>query len=119
MERYGNIDRIPCHRTNPAHKQQPKHDCIHLRLSYTRIVIGRLESIRILRSRFFDIFPSKPQFEEGPQGHHDLDVIQQAGRRLQRLLFTWMRDQGYQALDDSDPCVFVRELPDGEIVRAA
>ena len=26
------------------------------------------------------------------------------------------RDQGYVALDDSDPCVFTKELPDGEVV---
>ena len=42
--------------------------------------------------------------------------IQQAGRRLQRQLFAWMRDQGYSALDDSDPCVFTKLLDDGEIV---
>jgi hypothetical protein len=43
--------------------------------------------------------------------------IQQAGRRLQRLLFAWMRDQGFKPLDDSDPCVFVREHADGEILK--
>ena len=34
--------------------------------------------------------------------------IQQAGRRLQRMLFTWLIAQGFTALDDSDPCVFTR-----------
>ena len=28
-----------------------------------------------------------------------------------------MRDQGYAALDDSDPCVFTKELSDGEIAQ--
>ena len=40
--------------------------------------------------------------------------IQQAGRRLQRQLFTWLRDKGFTQLDDSDPCIFVKETPDGE-----
>ena len=43
--------------------------------------------------------------------------IQQAGRRLQRQLFAWLRDQGFRALDDSDPCVFVRDHDDGEIIK--
>ena len=42
--------------------------------------------------------------------------IQQAGRRLQRMLFAWLLDQGFRQLDDSDPCVFVREHSDGEIL---
>ena len=42
--------------------------------------------------------------------------IQQAGRRLQRLLFDWMRARGLRQLDDSDPCVWVLDdAPDGEI----
>ena len=43
--------------------------------------------------------------------------IQQAGRRLQRMLFAWLDEQGFVALDDSDHCVFVREHADGEILR--
>ena len=42
--------------------------------------------------------------------------IQQAGRRLQRMLFAWLVEQGFAALDDSDPCVFTRAFPDGEIL---
>ena len=42
--------------------------------------------------------------------------IQQAGRRLQRMLFAWLREQGFTPLDDSDSCVFVREHPDGEVL---
>ena len=42
--------------------------------------------------------------------------IQQAGRRLQRMLFAWLVEQGFAALDDSDPCVFTRTHPDGEII---
>jgi hypothetical protein len=42
--------------------------------------------------------------------------IQQAGRRLQRMLFAWLVAQGFHALDDSDPCVFTRVHPDGEII---
>ncbi|MGA0059339.1 MAG: reverse transcriptase domain-containing protein [Planctomycetota bacterium] len=42
--------------------------------------------------------------------------VQQAGRRLQRLLFAWLREQGFVPLDDSDPCVFTRAHPDGEII---
>ena len=42
--------------------------------------------------------------------------IQQAGRRLQRLLFAWLRDQGFEALDDSDPCVFKLKTETGEIL---
>ena len=42
--------------------------------------------------------------------------IQQAGRRLQRKLFDWLKspELGFKQLDDSDPCVFTRECPDGE-----
>ena len=50
--------------------------------------------------------------------------IQQAGRRLQRKLFEWLVQlkftsadgsvSSFQQLDDSDSCVFVMELPDGE-----
>ena len=42
--------------------------------------------------------------------------IQQAGRRLQRMLFAWLKEQGFKQLDDSDPCVFTREHSDGEIL---
>jgi hypothetical protein len=35
--------------------------------------------------------------------------IPQAGRRLQRQIFPWMKAQDLKPLDDSDPCVFVRE----------
>ena len=42
--------------------------------------------------------------------------IQQAGRRLQRKLFEWLRAQGFKALDDSDPCVFKLVCTDGEIL---
>ena len=42
--------------------------------------------------------------------------IQQAGRRLQRMLFAWVLSQGFRQLDDSDPCVFVRECPGGEVL---
>ena len=42
--------------------------------------------------------------------------IQQAGRRLQRMLFTWLKAQGFEQLDDSDPCVFTRVHADGEIL---
>jgi hypothetical protein len=42
--------------------------------------------------------------------------IQQAGRRLQRMLFAWLVAQGFSALDDSDPCVFTRVHPHGEII---
>ena len=66
--------------------------------------------------------PGYPEF--GPDGRpliarveKPIYGIQQAGRRLQRLLFAWLRDQGFQALDDSDPCVFVRECADGEILK--
>ena len=43
--------------------------------------------------------------------------IQQAGRRLQRMLFAWLIEQGFKALDDSDSCVFTREHADGEILK--
>ena len=42
--------------------------------------------------------------------------IQQAGRRLQRMLFAWLREQGFVPLDDSDPCVFRLDCADGEIL---
>ena len=42
--------------------------------------------------------------------------IQQAGRRLQRKLFDWLRAKGFQALDDSDPCVFKLTCVSGEIL---
>ena len=42
--------------------------------------------------------------------------IQQAGRRLQRMLFAWLREQGFTPLDDSDSCVFTRTHADGEIL---
>ena len=32
--------------------------------------------------------------------------IQQAGRRLQRMLFEWLNAQGFKPLDDSDSCIF-------------
>ena len=44
--------------------------------------------------------------------------IQQAGRRLQRMLFAWIKDPngggGLEQLDDSDPCVFRRVSDDKE-----
>ena len=43
--------------------------------------------------------------------------IQQAGRRLQRRLFSWLEKQGFKSLDDSDPCVFTREHANGEIIK--
>ena len=67
-----------------------------------------------------------------PPGHEQLDSkgrpmvariekpiygIQQAGRRLQRQLFAWLRDQGFKSLDDSDPCVFTRAHANGEIIK--
>jgi len=42
--------------------------------------------------------------------------IQQAGRRLQRMLFEWLRKQGFKALDDSDQCIFTLKCADGEIL---
>ena len=42
--------------------------------------------------------------------------IQQAGRRLQRMLFKWLEDQGFVKLDDSDPCIYKLTTPDGEIL---
>ena len=42
--------------------------------------------------------------------------IQQAGRRLQRMLFAWLRELGFKPLDDSDSCVFTRSHADGEII---
>ena len=40
--------------------------------------------------------------------------IQQAGRRLQRMLFAWLLKQGFAQLNDSDGCVFTRSHADGE-----
>ena len=40
--------------------------------------------------------------------------IQQAGRRLQRMLFAWLVEEGFTSLDDSDPCVFSKVGADGE-----
>ena len=42
--------------------------------------------------------------------------IQQAGRRLQRLLFEWFKKKGFRPLDDSDPCIFTRKHASGEII---
>ena len=41
--------------------------------------------------------------------------IQQAGRRLQRMLFSWLIKQGFKSLDDSDSCVFTREHANGAV----
>ena len=66
-----------------------------------------------------------------PTGHPELDEsgqpmiarvdkpiygIQQAGRRLQRMLFAWLREHGFTPLDDSDPCIFSKSCPNGEIL---
>ena len=82
-----------------------------------------------LQGRFLD---GEVVYCSQPQGYVELDAdgqpliakvekpiygIQQAGRRLQRLLFAWLIDQGFSQLDDSDGCVFVRELASGEIIR--
>ena len=42
--------------------------------------------------------------------------IQQAGRRLQRMLFDWMTKYGFKCHDDSDNCIFSLECPGGEIL---
>ena len=42
--------------------------------------------------------------------------IQQAGRRLQRMLFDWLIGQGFAQKDASDPCIFIKECADGEIL---
>ena len=42
--------------------------------------------------------------------------IQQSGRRLQRDLFDWLTSYGFKPLDDSDPCIFTLECPDGEVL---
>ena len=42
--------------------------------------------------------------------------IQQAGRRLQHMLFNWLTKQGFTALDDSDPYVFRLDCADGEVL---
>ena len=46
----------------------------------------------------------------------NIEDLQQAGRRLQRMLFKWLREQGFTPLDDSDECVFTRTHADGEII---
>ena len=66
-----------------------------------------------------------------PVGHQELDErgrpklarvqkpiygIQQAGRRLQRMLFEWVKAHGFVSLDDSDPCIFVRKCTNGEVL---
>ena len=66
-----------------------------------------------------------------PQGAQQLDArgrpmlakvikpiygIQQAGRRLQRKLFAWLREYGFEPLDDSDSCIFKLKTPDGELL---
>ena len=43
--------------------------------------------------------------------------IQQAGRRLQRMLFEWLREQGFKPLDDSDPCIFSLDCSGGEVLK--
>ncbi|MDC0525432.1 reverse transcriptase domain-containing protein [bacterium] len=44
--------------------------------------------------------------------------IQQAGRRLQRMMFEWLRspEMGFKQLDDSDGCIFTLDCPDGEVL---
>jgi ribosomal protein L18E len=42
--------------------------------------------------------------------------IQQAGRRLQRMLFDWLKEQGFESLDDSDPCIFKLTSKSGEVL---
>jgi hypothetical protein len=42
--------------------------------------------------------------------------IQQAGRRLQRMLFAWLEKQGFVKLDESDPCIFKLTCPSGEVL---
>ena len=42
--------------------------------------------------------------------------IQQAGRRLQRMLFAYLIERGFTPLDDSDSCVFVKTHADGEVL---
>ena len=48
--------------------------------------------------------------------------IQQAGRRLQRMLFEWLREQNFKPLDDSDSCIFslttVHTVPVYTVYRA-
>ena len=81
-----------------------------------------------LQGQFFDgevvychLPPGHPEFD--PKGRPKLAKvkkpiygIQQAGRRLQRMLFEWLKAQGFEALDYSDPCIFKRECPGGEIL---
>ena len=42
--------------------------------------------------------------------------IQQAGSRLQRKLFGWLKEIGFSCLDDSDSCIFSLECANGEIL---
>ena len=42
--------------------------------------------------------------------------IQQAGRRLQRRFFAWLKARGFKSLDDSDPCIWKLEADGGEIL---
>jgi hypothetical protein len=66
-----------------------------------------------------------------PPGHPEFDAkgrpklakvmkpiygIQQAGRRLQRMLFDWLKKQGFKSSDDSDECIFTLNCEDGEIL---
>ena len=39
--------------------------------------------------------------------------LPQAGRRFQRSIYPWLRDQGFRQLDDSDSSVWVHD-PKGE-----
>ena len=83
-----------------------------------------------LQGRFIDgevvythLPPGYPEFDD--KGRPKLAKIlkpiygiQQAGRRLQRMLFEWLKhpDRGFKSLDDSDPCIFTLKTPDGEIL---
>ena len=81
-----------------------------------------------LQGRFVD---GEVVFCHLPPGHPEFDArgrpklakvqkpiygIQQAGRRLQRMLFDWVREQGFEQLDDSDPCIFTLKTSDGEVL---
>ena len=83
-----------------------------------------------LQGRFID---GEVVYTHLPPGHPEFDSkgrpklakilkpiygIQQAGRRLQRMLFEWLKhpDRGFEALDDSDPCIFTLKTSDGEIL---
>ena len=67
-----------------------------------------------------------PGFEElGPDGKpmivridKPIYGIPQAGRRLQRKVFPWLRSMGLRQLDDSDSCVWVYDDPRGKEVFA-